>query len=335
MAALANTKLTTTSVGNREELSDVVNRITPEDTPVYTAIGTDSCVSVHPEWEIDELAPPEDNHHPEGDEYGFDGVDSPQRVGNYTQIMRKSFIISNTQETVDEAGRIQKTKRQKLKKGIEIKKDVEYGILANKPSVAGADRQSAGMAAWIESNANRGSGGANGGFDVNSGLVVAATNGTQRAFTQAIMDDVMSQGYTAGANYSMVSVSPYVKSVFVSFMSNADVAPFRYSVSDGNRNSIISNADIYEGPYGKVMIKPNRVQVDYTSAGGQNLSRNALFVDPDMAEWLWLRKIQEDRDVAKTGDAKKTVIIGEGTLKVANEAGLGVAADIFGMSATT
>ena len=29
MAALSNTALTTTSVGNREELSDVVNRITP------------------------------------------------------------------------------------------------------------------------------------------------------------------------------------------------------------------------------------------------------------------------------------------------------------------
>lgn len=29
MAALANTQLTTTSVGNREELSDVINMITP------------------------------------------------------------------------------------------------------------------------------------------------------------------------------------------------------------------------------------------------------------------------------------------------------------------
>lgn len=29
MAALSNTKLTTTAVGNREELSDVVSRITP------------------------------------------------------------------------------------------------------------------------------------------------------------------------------------------------------------------------------------------------------------------------------------------------------------------
>lgn len=335
MAPLPNTKLSTTAVGNREELSDVVNMITPEDTPVYSMIGTGSCVSVHPEWEVDELAAPGDNHHTEGDEYTFDPVDSPDRYGNYTQIMRKSFIISNTQETVDEAGKRQKTRKQKLKKGVEIKKDTEYGILANKPSVAGADREFAGMPAFIETNVNRGAGGANGGFDVNTGLVVAATNGTQRAFTKAIMDDVMQQGYVSGANFKSVSVSPYVKSVFVTFMSDANVAPFRMPVKNGEGNTIIANADYYHGPFGLVAIVPNRVQVDHTATGGQNLSRNALFIDPDMAEFLWLRKIQEDRDVAKTGDAKKTVLIGEGALKVANEAGLGVAADLFGMSATT
>jgi hypothetical protein len=62
------------------------------------------------------------------------------------------------------------------------------------------------------------------------------------------------------------------------------------------------------------------------------LARNAFFIDTDMLSFLWLRKIQEDRDVAKTGDADKGVIIGEGTLKVHNEKGLGVAADLFGLS---
>jgi hypothetical protein len=54
-----------------------------------------------------------------------------------------------------------------------------------------------------------------------------------------------------------------------------------------------------------------------------------------MLSFLWLRQIQEDRDVAKTGDADKGVIIGEGTLKVHNERGLGVAADLFGLSSAS
>lgn len=329
MAALANTQLTTTSVGNREELSDVINMITPEDTPIYTDIGTDTCSSVHPEWEIDELEPPGENIRTEGDEYTYDAGDTPDRVGNYTQIMRKTGIISETQETVSQAGNANKVKRQKLKRGVELRKDVELAIVTNNASVAGATREFGGLPTWIETNVSRGGSGTNGGFDINTGLTVAAGNGTQRAFTKDIMDDVMKQGYESGANFRNVYVSPYVKSVFVKFMSDANVAPFRYAVSDGERNSIVANADIYEGPYGKVYIKPNRVMSTAATA------RNAFFVDTSMLSFAWLRKIHEDKDVARTGDAKKFVLIGEGTLKVLNEAGIGVAADLFGMTAST
>jgi hypothetical protein len=92
----------------------------------------------------------------------------------------------------------------------------------------------------------------------------------------------------------------------------------------------VASADYYEGPFGTVMIHPNRVQ-----AGSAKLARNAYFLDTDMLSFLWLRSIQEDKAVAKTGDADKGVIIGEGTLKVHNEKGLGVAADLFGLSATS
>ncbi|MQX60909.1 SU10 major capsid protein, partial [Sinorhizobium meliloti] len=88
--------------------------------------------------------------------------------------------------------------------------------------------------------------------------------------------------------------------------------------------------DYYEGPFGTVMIHPNRVQ-----AVGAQQARNAFFLDTDMVEFLWLDKIQEDKKVAKTGDADKGVIIGEGTLKVKNEKGLGVAADLFGLTAAS
>ena len=38
MAVVANTFQSTSAVGNREQLSDVVSRITPEDTPIYSLI---------------------------------------------------------------------------------------------------------------------------------------------------------------------------------------------------------------------------------------------------------------------------------------------------------
>jgi hypothetical protein len=329
MAVIANTFQTTGAKGNREELSDVVSRITPEDTPIYSLIAKGTVSSVHPEWEVDDLAPPASNVQLEGDEFSFAAVTPPARMGNYTQILRKDFIISETQESVDNAGRVEKRKYQKLKKGIEIRKDVEYSIVSNVASVGGATRVSGGLPSWIATNVSRGAGGANGGFNTGTGLTTTATNGTQRAFSKTLLDTVMSQAYTSGANVKHLVASPYIKSVFVTFMSDANVASFRYSASTG-QNTIISNADVYEGPYGKVMIHPNRVQA--TNAG---VARNAFLIDTDMLEWDWLRKIQEVKGVAKTGDAEKCVLIGEGTLRVKNEKGLGIIADLFGLTAST
>ncbi|OOG65855.1 hypothetical protein BLJAPNOD_02365 [Ensifer sp. M14] len=328
MAALANTFQTTNAKGNREQLSDVVSRITPEDTPIYSLIEKGTTKGTHPEWETDELAAPGANIKPEGDEYTFGTIQPPARLGNYTQILRKDWIISGSQEAVENAGSVEKRKYQKLKKGVEIRKDVEFAIVDTNASVGGATREFGSLNTWITSNVSRGAAGANGGFNAGTGLTVAPTDGTQRAFSKPILDSVMQQGYQSGANFRHVSVSPYVKSVFVTFMSDSNVAPFRYAVSrGGERNTIVATADYYEGPFGTVMIHPNRVQ-----ATGNQQSRNAFFIDPEMLSFLWFREIQEDKDVAKTGDADKGVIIGEGALKVHNEKGLGVAADLFGLS---
>lgn len=330
MSTVTNTFQTTSAVGNREELSDVVSRITPEDTPIYSMIEKVSFKSTHPEWETDALAAPGANIQIEGDDYTFAATTPPARLGNYTQIMRKDGIISETQDVVDDAGNVQKVKYQKLKKGVELRKDVEYAIVDTNASVAGATRESGSLPTWITTNASRDAGGANGGFNSGTGLTVAPTPGSQRAFTKTIMDSVMQQGYVSGANFGHVFCSPYVKSVFVTFMSDTNVASFRYAASSGKNNSIIANADVYEGPFGKVMVHPNRVM-----AGNATLARNVFFVDTEYLQFGWLRKIKEDKEVAKTGDAKKFVLIGEGALKVSNERGLGVAADIFGLTAAS
>lgn len=330
MAVVTNTHQTTASSTNREELHDVVSRITPEDTPILSMIKKSKVKTTHPEWAVDELAAPAANIQLEGDEYNFDATLAPERMGNYTQIMRKTGIISRTQDHTDEAGNVQTVKRQKLKKGIELRKDVEFSIVDTNASVGGATRESGSLSTWIESNANRGATGANGGFNSGTGLTVAPTNGTQRAFTKAILDDVMQQGYVNGANFRHVVCSPYIKSVFVTFMSDSNVASFRYAADNGKGNSIVANADVYEGPHGKVMVHPNRVM-----AGSAGLARNAFFIDPDYLEWGWFDKIQEDKGLAKTGDAKKFALIGEGCLMPKNEKGLGVAADLYGLTAST
>jgi hypothetical protein len=330
MATIANTFQSASAKGNRETLHNVVSMIDREDTPIYSMIEKETFTGIHPEWETDSLAAPGDNAQLEGDEYTFGATTPAVRMGNYTQILRKEGIISRTQDRVDNAGSHEQTRRQKVKKGVEIRRDVEWSILSPNASVAGATRKSASMSSWIASNASRGATGANGGYNTGTGLTAAPTNGTQRAFTKLLMDGVMQQGAQNGAKFKHVSGSLYIKSVFATFMSDANVAAFRYAAKEGEENTMVATADVYLGPHGKVMFHENVVQ-----SGSAALARNVFFIDPEFLKWGWLDKIQEDKLVSRTGDANKFVLIGEGALKVSNEKGLGVVADVFGMTAAS
>ncbi|MBY7649606.1 MAG: head protein [Candidatus Liberibacter europaeus] len=331
MTTINNTFMTSSSTTNKESLSDVVSRITPEDTPIYSMIKKGVTNSVHPEWIADDLASPGPNAQLEGDEYTFESVSIPERLGNYTQIMRKSWILSGTQESVEDAGSVLKRKEQKLKKALEIRKDIEFALVSSQASEKTSPRKLASLSSWIKTNVSRGEGGNSGGYDTTTGMTKKAKDGKQRSFTKQLLDDVMQAGYQNGANFRHIVVSPYVKSEFVRFMSDSNVASFHYAVSGKNgSNTIVATADIYDGPFGKIMVHPNRVM-----ASNAETARNAFLIDADMLEFLWLRNIQEDKNLAKTGDSHKGVLIGEGTLKVKNEKAIGIVSDLFGLSKTT
>jgi hypothetical protein len=329
MAILANTFLSTAATMNREELSGIVSRLDPEDTPIYSTISKGTAATTHPEWGTDSLNAPGNNVVTEGDEYAFDVTAAPVRYGNYTQILRKTAILSGSQDAADEAGDVDKVKETKLKRAIELRKDVEFSIVTANPSLGGNTRQSGSLSTWITTNASRGATGANGGFNAGTKLTVAPTNGTQRALTRVFIDDVLQSAYQQGANIKHMYFSAYAKRAFVTILSDPSIISFRKDVTgDGGDLTAVNNIEAYRGPHGTVMVHMDRVM------GTAATARNAFMLDPGMVDWLWFRKIQT-KDVAVTGDADKIVILGEGCLKVKNEKGIGVIADIFGLTATT
>lgn len=336
MAQVTNTFETYDAVGNREELADKIYQITPEETPFVTLIGRKSVASTHPEWQTDTLASPDtDNNQPEGDDWSFDAITPTVRVGNYTQISNKRIIISRTQEKTSKAGRKSELAREIAKKGVELRTDMEVILMSNQASTAGSgdgatNRKLGGFRAWLATNDDLGAGGASGGFNSGTGVVDAATNGTQRAFTKAILDSVILNAYNAGGNPSTLMVSPYVKTVFSTFMDDANVAAFRYAASPNKKNAIIASAEIYLSDFGEIMVVPNRQM----ARAGATVARNAFLVDPKMVSMGVFDDIQLEKP-AKTGDAEKRVLICEYSLCVHNEAAHGVAADLFGLTAST
>jgi hypothetical protein len=255
MAAITNTYTTNSSVRNRETLSDLISLITPEETPFLSLIGSESVDGVKPEWNLDALATPSlTNKQAQGEQFTYAAITPTTRVANYTQIFRKDFIVSKTQEAVSKAGPKSDFNREKLKKGVELKTDIEVTIASNQASVAASGAtagQMGGLRAWLATNDSMGTG-ASGGYS--SGLVTVATNGTQRAFTKALLDDGIQAAYTAGGNPSVLMVSPYLKRVFSSFMSDANVAANRGAVSGKNQARIYAAADEYLSDFGLITV---------------------------------------------------------------------------------
>ena len=335
MATVSNAFLTYDSKRNRETFSDLISMITPDETPLYSLIRKESVDGTHPEWSTDTLATPViTNKNFEGDTYSYSAVTATSRVGNYCQISTKQYIISETQEAVIKAGMKSDIGRQRAKKGVELRCDIEASMLSNNASLVGAlgtARQSGGLRAWIATNDSFGATGSSGGFNSGTGIVDAATAGSLRTFTKTLLDDNIELVYKAGGNPTVLMLSPYAKRVFSTFMSDSNVAAFRTPLTGKSQGTIVGAADCYLSDFGTIDVVPNRqmIRVSATAAS------YAYLITPDKLAKGFLRDVQEDKDAAKVGDALPRVLKAEWTLVVKNEAAHGVIADIFGSTAST
>jgi hypothetical protein len=326
MSQISNTFETYDAVGNRETLADTISMITPEETPFLSMIGKESVSGVHPEWQTDTLASPNtSNNVPEGNDWVFSAITPTTRVGNYCQISEKTFIISKTQEKVSKAGRKSEVARELSKKGLELKIDQEVIFLSNQASSAGSgngatNRTLGALRAWCSTNDSLGAGGASGGFNSSTGIVDAATDGTQRAFTKALLDTNIENIVNSGGKVKFAMMSNYNTRVFSTFMSDSNVGQL----------TIAAGADVYVSDFGEVTVIPN---TQMTRAGA-SIARNIFMVDPSKVKQGVLRPIDQTTP-AVTGDSEKRVINTEYTLIVKNEAGLGVIADTFGLTSAS
>jgi len=313
MAIVANTFTRYSAVGIREDLSNVIYNISPEETPFISNIGRENVKNTYFEWQTDSLAAASaSNAALEGDDISsFTAVSPTSRIGNYTQISTKNVVISGTLEALDKAGRRSELTYQLAKLGSELKRDMESALLANQSPVAGnttTARRTAGLPAFIKTNTDFGTGGAD------TAGIAARTDGTQRAFTEDQLKDVIAQVWESGGTPKMLMVGSHNKQVASGFTGIA--TRFR-DVPAGQQAQIVGAADVYVSDFGTVNIVPNRFQ----------RARDAFVVDPQYASMAVLRPIQQ-MELAKTGDAEKRLMLVEYGLKVNNEAAHGIVADL-------
>jgi len=305
------------SIGNREDLSDVIYSISPTDTPIMSSIGKTKATAVYHEWQTDSLAAnTAANALVEGATASDITVSPTTRLGNYTQIVGKTVMVSGTLEAVDRAGRKSEKAYQLAKVSSEIKRDMETIITANQGQSAGnasTARTLGALLSYIKSNTSK-NGTATTGVDPVTVGVSTRTDGTTRAFTEAMLKTVVASVFSAGGTPSALFVSPTQKQVVSGF---TGLAAQRYQVPTSGQATILSGADLYQSDFGILSIVPNRFM----------RTRDALVLDPEYAALAYLRPFQTN-ELARVGDAEKTQILAEFTLEVRNEAAHGGVFDL-------
>ena len=308
---------TYTAIGQREDLANVIYNISPTDTPFMTSVGKTSATAVYHEWQKDSLAAVNTSNAVVEGAAASDATLSPTtRIGNRTQISAKTVKVSGTLETVNKAGRKSEKAYQLAKASAEIKRDMEAILLSNQVASAGdatTARTLGGLQAWLNTNYSGGTSGTAGA----SGTTARVT-GTDRAFTQAILNTVIQSAYVAGGSPTILMVTPAQKVVASTF---AGIATRYKDIPSNVQASIIAAADVFVSDFGTISIVPNRFIPNTDS------DDVAFLLDPEMASVAYLRPFQTN-ELAKTGDADVTQLLVEYTLEVKNEAAHGIISDL-------
>ena len=314
MAQPTNTFSSYDSVGIREDLSDVIYKITPDDTPFYSKCSKGKAKNTLSEWQTDTLRASGTNAHIEGDNTTAAARSPTTRLGNYTQIFKDAVVVPDTDEGLDKAGRAREMGEQMLKVAAEQKLDIEKALFANNARVAGNNttaRELAGVGAWLKTNVNfqSGNSGAN---PTGDGTDARTDDGTPTAFSQTKFDSVMQSIWEEGGKPDSVYLSAFQMNKALSFTGNNN----QRSQVQAGAERVIKSLAVYVTPWGTVEFVPSR----------ENRSRDVFIMQDNMWEVAVLRPTK-NVELAKTGDATTRQVVTELTLCAKNEAANGAIYD--------
>lgn len=293
MTAPTNTYVTTSVVGNREDLSDAIYRITPTATPFQSGIAKVKASNTLHEWQTQDLAAAANNAQAEGDDASAKSVTPTVRLNNRTQISTKTVIVSGSQQSMNPAGRKNELAYQVGLMGLELRRDQEVALTQNQVT-ATSPRQLRGLTGWVVDNVSIGSGTTVASYTGNTGT----TDGTTRAFSETNMKNVLQSIWTAGGEPDTIMMGGAAKQTFSTFTGNAT----RFDKSEDSK--LYASIEVYESDFGTLKAVPNRFQ----------RARDVFILQMDKWALANLRPISLE-ELAKTGDSDKRMLVTEYTLE--------------------
>jgi hypothetical protein len=299
--------------GNREDLNNVITNIDPTSTPFVSAIGRRNVSNRTYDWQTEDLpAVNATNFAVEGFVAVAQAPIQTVRQTNVTQIMQRTFAVSNTQEEVDAAGKSSELAHQTARFGLALRRDMEAIFTGAQARVDGDDggtpaaRRTRALEHFVQTNVSTGVG-----YAAPASGTAAMTDGTARAFTQTLLDAALQTCFESGAEPSIIMVGPGNKRTFGTFTGRSN-SRVRADVDE-----IVTGADFYLSDWGELKVVPNRF----------SRNRTALLLDPEYAKTAYLRPMRTVT-LGTTGDAETRMIVVEAGLQVDSEKAHGKVADL-------
>jgi len=308
MALLSNAFHSFQATGNYEDLTDLIENIDPEETPLYDSMGQGYPLNgVFHEWQTDNLASTNtDNAQLEGETFTPAALTPTKRYGNYAVISLKQFRVTDIQEKVAKAGRGSEMDYQTAKAMAEIKRDFEamlchYGTAAS----AGAGsttvpRRMSNVYFWtINTTAHTGVSGL-------ASSVNPATTLTGNAIDEAAFNDIIQNIWADGGRPNAVYVNGTLKRGI------SDWGTSTSRVWKG-ATTITNRVDVYDGDFTTLELKKER----------HIFSSIGLILQEDMWKKTMLEPIGSV-DIARTGLAANKMIRQTWTIEARNPTASGL-----------
>ena len=286
-------------LGNAEDVTDFIINISPEETPLLTALPKKKATASYHEWLTDDLATAAENAKGEGSLFGTETILARTRIVNYCQIAYKVYEVSGTQEAINKYGVTSELSYQAVKMMKELKRDMDLDLWRNASvaigdtaDISGAARQLDGFQS-IRPSAHSGA----------AQLTVAALTGVA---AEAQFNAVMGKIFDDGPSSTVAYMLPSVKRL-VSRWTGVATKNF-----DQDAMKIVTVIDIYQSDFGTVRLVMDR----YMKANIQGVE--AIYVGNfDNAAVAFLRPFQTKR-LPSVKDALAGVVLAEYTLEYGN-----------------
>lgn len=309
MAQVSGTTDTYDLIGIAEDVEDAIFNISPTETPFLTMASRKKVSATLHQWQTDSLAAAAANRQVEGDDASFTTATPTTMLSNYTQISRKTVIVSRTADTVRKYGRAKELARLVTKYGKELKRDIEFALVRNQASSAGGTataRSSAGLESMIAGNrilsTTTNTTGTTPGYS--GGVWSAPTDGTATVtLNETNLILALEAAWTDGGDPSIIMTNSTQKRYMAAFGGASKFAGTYVPNAGKTQSMVVGGVDLYISDFGEHKIRLNR----YMRAS------TVFCIDPEYVSVGFLDGIKME-DLAKTGDAEKKMLVCEYTL---------------------